>query len=76
MRAWFACSGRDFLAHDPADIVGRLASAQQGRGFSGSAEQEEAWQHQVATLRAALAAHASAGWTVALEFDLERCRQG
>jgi hypothetical protein len=72
MRAWFACSGRDFLAHDPADIVGRLASAQQGRGFSGSAEQEEAWQHQVATLRAALAAHTSAGWTVALEFDLVR----
>lgn len=60
------------MAHDPADIVGRLASAQQGRGFSGSAEQEEAWQHQVATLRAALAAHASAEWTVALEFDLVR----
>lgn len=72
MRAWFACSGRDFLAGNPADIVGRLASAQQGRGFSGSAEQEGAWQHQVATLRAALAAHDSAGWTVALEFDLLR----
>lgn len=72
MRAWFACSGADFLRRDPADIVGRLASAQQGRGFSGSAEQEGAWRHQVATLRAALAAHDSAGWTVALEFDLLR----
>ncbi len=72
MRAWFACTGAELLARDPADTVGRLASAQQGRGFTGSAEQEAAWQHQVATLRAALALHASAAWTVALEFDLLR----
>lgn len=72
MRAWFACSGAELLARNPADTVGRLASAQQGRGFSGSAEQEGAWQHQIATLSAALAQHDSARWTVALEFDLMR----
>ncbi len=72
MRAWFACSGAELLARDPADTVGRLASAQQARGFAGAAEQETAWQHQVATLRAALALHDSAAWTVALEFDLLR----
>ncbi len=72
MRAWFACSGAELLARDPADTVGRLASAQQGRGFAGSAEQEAAWQHQVAALREALRVHDSAGWTVALEFDLMR----
>jgi len=72
MRAWFACTGAELLARDPADTVGRLASAQQRRGFSGSAEQEGAWQHQIATLRAALAQHDSAAWTIALEFDLMR----
>lgn len=72
MKAWFACNGADLLARDPADTVGRLASAQQGRGFAGSAEQEAAWQHQVVTLREALRAHDSAAWTVALEFDLMR----
>ena len=72
MRAWFACTGAEMLARDPADTVGRLASAQQGRGFAGTAEQEAAWHHQLATLRAALAAHDSAGWTVALEYDLLR----
>ncbi len=72
MRAWFACTGAELLARDPADTVGRLASAQQGRGFAGSPEQEAAWQHQVATLREALRAHDSASWTVALEFDLMR----
>lgn len=72
MKAWFACSGAALLARDPADTIGRLASAQQGRGFAGSAEQEAAWQHQVVTLREALRAHESATWTVALEFDLMR----
>lgn len=72
MRAWFACTGAELLARDPADTVGRLASAQQGRGFAGSAEQETAWQHQVATLREALRPHDSATWTIALEFDLMR----
>ena len=59
-------------ARDPADTVGRLASAQQARGFAGSAEQEAAWQQQVMTLRQALAVLPSADWTVALEFDLLR----
>ena len=72
MRAWFACTGAELLARDPADTVGRLASAQQGRGYAGSPDQESAWRHQIATLRSALAAHASAGWTVALEYDLLR----
>ncbi len=72
MRAWFACSGAELLARDPADTVGRLASAQQGRGYTGSPEQETAWRHQIDTLRKALAAHDSATWTVALEYDLLR----
>lgn len=72
MRAWFACTGAELLARDPADTVGRLASAQQARGHAGSPEQETAWRHQVATLRHALAAHDSAGWTLALEYDLMR----
>lgn len=72
MRAWFACSAAALLARDPADTVGRLASAQQARGFAGSAEQEAAWHQQIGTLRQALAAHDCAEWTVALEFDLLR----
>ncbi len=72
MRAWFACTGAELLARDAADIVGRLASAQQARGFSGSTDQQAAWEDQVAVLRTALAAHDSAGWTIALEYDLLR----
>ncbi|WP_160123487.1 DNA/RNA helicase domain-containing protein [Rhodovarius lipocyclicus] len=72
MRAWFACTGAELLARDPADVVGRLASAQQGRGFSGSPEQEAAWRSQVVTLCAALAQHDCADWHIALEYDLLR----
>jgi len=72
VRAWFACTGAELLARDPLDTVGRLASAQQARGYSGSPEQEAAWQHQIATLRTALAQHDCAGWTIALEYDLLR----
>jgi hypothetical protein len=72
MRAWFHCSGAELLARDPADIVGRLASAQQGRGFAGSAAQESAWQAEIAALRAAIAAAGGAAWTVVLEYELLR----
>ncbi|MGG5807899.1 DNA/RNA helicase domain-containing protein [Falsiroseomonas sp. CW058] len=72
MRAWFACTGAELLARDAADTVGRLASAQQGRGHTGSADQQFAWERQVAALRDAIAAADGAGWTVALEFDLLR----
>jgi hypothetical protein len=72
MRAWFACTGLEFLARDPADTVGRLASAQQSRGFAGSPDQEMAWHAQIATLHHAIAACAGQGWTLALEFDLLR----
>ncbi|MCB4825039.1 DNA/RNA helicase domain-containing protein [Roseicella aerolata] len=72
MRAWFACTGAELLARDPADTVGRLASAQQARGFSGSPDQEAAWQAQVATLREAIRACGGEAWTIALEFDLLR----
>ncbi|MFC7474582.1 DNA/RNA helicase domain-containing protein [Dankookia sp. GCM10030260] len=72
MRAWFACSGAELLARDPADTVRRLASAQQARGFSGTPDQEMAWQAQLRALQAAVAACGGAAWTVALEFDLLR----
>ncbi len=72
MRPWFACTGAALLARDPADIVGRLASAQQARGFAGSADQELAWQAQVAALRGAVAAAGGGAWTVALEYELLR----
>ncbi len=72
MRAWFACTGAELLARDAADTVGRLASAQQARGFAGSVDQQAAWEDQLATLRTALAAHDSADWTIALEYDLLR----
>lgn len=72
MRAWFACTGGELLARAPADVVGRLASAQQARGFSGSPDQEMAWQAQVRALRDAIAACGGDAWTLALEFDLLR----
>lgn len=72
MRAWFHCTGAELLARDPADTVGRLASAQQARGFAGTAEQEGAWHAQVAALRAAVAAAGGAAWTVVLEYELLR----
>ncbi|MBP0466245.1 DUF2075 domain-containing protein [Roseomonas sp. PWR1] len=72
MRAWFACGGAALLARDPADTVGRLASAQQARGHAGTPEQEAAWHAQVAALRDGLGAAGGAGWTIALEYELLR----
>jgi hypothetical protein len=72
MRAWFACTGAELLSRDPRDTVGRLASAQQARGYSGSPEQEHAWVGQVAALRRALAEAGGEAWTIALEYDLLR----
>jgi hypothetical protein len=72
MRAWFACTGAELLKRDPADTVGRLASAQQARGFSGTPDQELAWHAQMASLRQAVAEADGAAWTIALEFDLLR----
>jgi hypothetical protein len=72
MRAWFACTGAELLLRDPRDTVGRLASAQQARGYPGSPEQEHAWVQQVATLRRALAEAGGEAWTIALEYDLLR----
>jgi hypothetical protein len=43
MRAWFHCTGAELLARDPLDTVGRLAAAQQARGFPGTPEQDYAW---------------------------------
>ncbi|WP_246504115.1 DNA/RNA helicase domain-containing protein [Plastoroseomonas arctica] len=62
----------EFLAREPADIAGRLAAHQVSRGYTGTAEQQTAWDGQIKTLRAALCAFAGAGWTLALEFDLLR----
>ncbi len=72
MRAWFACTGVEFGARDPADIVGRLASAQQARGYPGTPDQDFAWRRQVAALRAAIIEAGGAAWTIALEYDLLR----
>ncbi len=71
MRAWFHCSGAELLAREGADTVGRLASAQQARGYPGTPDQEFAWREQVAALRAALCGIGES-WTVALEYDLLR----
>ena len=72
MRAWFASTGAELLARDPADTVGRLASAQQARGHAGTADQEFAWRREVAALRHALLAARGESWTVALVYDLLR----
>ena len=72
MRGWFACTGAELLARDPADTVGRLASAQQARGFSGTPDQEFAWHRQVAALRSAVAGAGGAAWTIVLEYELLR----
>lgn len=72
MRAWFACTGAQLQARDPRDTVGRLASAQQERGFAGTPDQEMAWQAQVRALQMAVAACGGEAWTVALEYDLLR----
>lgn len=72
MRAWFACSGAELIRREVADTVGRLAGAQQARGLPGAAEQQFAWERQVAALRDAVAAAGGEAWTVALEYDLLR----
>src|SRR4051794_13795583 len=72
MRAWFACSGAELVARAVADTVGRLASAQQARGYAGSPDQEHAWQRQVTALRDAVREAGGEAWTVALEYDLLR----
>lgn len=72
MRAWFACTGAELIARPVADTVGRLASAQQARGYPGSVDQEYAWQRQVAALRDAVQRAGGSFWTIALEYDLLR----
>ena len=72
MRAWFACTGAELLRREVADTVGRLASAQQAKGLPGAADQEFAWQRQVAALRVAVAIAGGETWTAALEYDLLR----
>ncbi|MDI3305647.1 MAG: DUF2075 domain-containing protein [Acetobacteraceae bacterium] len=72
MRAWFHCTGAELLARDPADTVGRLASAQQARGYPGTPEQEGAWREQIVLLCDAVAANRGEDWTIALEYDLLR----
>ncbi len=72
MRPWFACTGADLLRRDVADTVGRLASAQQAKGLPGAADQQFAWDLQVAALRDAVAAVGGEAWTIALEYDLLR----
>ena len=72
MRAWFHCTGAELLARSVEDTVGRLASAQQARGYPGSPDQEFAWHRQVTALRDAIAEAGGESWTVALEYDLLR----
>lgn len=56
MRAWLARSGAALLAEPPEVTAGLLAAAQQARGYSGSAEQQGAWEAQIAALREAIRA--------------------
>ncbi|MCX7683952.1 MAG: DUF2075 domain-containing protein [Acetobacteraceae bacterium] len=72
MRAWLARSGAALLAEAPEVTAGLLAAAQQARGYRGSAEQQGAWEAQIAALREALRAAGGEAWTVALEYDLLR----
>lgn len=72
MRAWFSCTGAELLARDPADTEGRLAKAQQDRGFGGTMEQGGAWAAQIAALRHGMAQAGGQSWTVALEYELLR----
>nr|WP_246514604.1 DNA/RNA helicase domain-containing protein [Neoroseomonas soli] len=53
-------------------MVGRLASAQQARGYPGTPDQEFAWHRQVSALRAAIGRVGGQAWTVALEYELLR----
>ncbi len=55
MRAWFHCTGAALLARDPADTVGRLASAQQARGYPGTPGAGLRLASQIAALRRAVA---------------------
>ncbi|MFN6955535.1 MAG: DNA/RNA helicase domain-containing protein [Acetobacteraceae bacterium] len=52
--------------------AGLLAAAQQARGHGGSAEQQAAWEAQIAALRDAIRGADGEAWTVALEYDLLR----
>jgi len=72
MRAWLARSGAALLAEAPEVTAALLASAQQGRGHGGSAEQQAAWEAEIEALRTALRAAGGQAWTVALEYDLIR----
>lgn len=72
MRAWFHCTGAALLARDPADTVGRLAAAQQARGYPGTPDQDYAWQRQIAALRQAVATAGGEAWTIVLEYELLR----
>jgi hypothetical protein len=72
VRAWLALSATEALAASPALLAARLAGEQARRGHAGTAEQQAAWEAQITALQSALAALPSAGWTLALEFDLLR----
>lgn len=72
MRAWFTCTGAKFLTRDLDDIEGRLAKAQQDRGFPGTAEQGGAWTQQLRCLREAWQEAGGACSTLALEYELLR----
>jgi hypothetical protein len=72
LRAWFACSGAELLARDPRDTIGRLAAAQQSRGYAGSIDQDFAWQGQIRNLAEAVTEAGGEAWTLALEYDLLR----
>ncbi|QQR43550.1 DUF2075 domain-containing protein [Myxococcus xanthus] len=72
MKAWFSCTGAELLARAPEDTLGRLAAAQQARGYSGSIQQDFAWQQALPALSTAIAEARGQGWTLALEYELLR----
>ena len=72
MRAWFHCTGAELAKADPEAIIGQLAAEQQRRGFSGTPDQDFAWDGQIRALQSALPRASGDAWTVAMEFELTR----
>jgi hypothetical protein len=72
MRAWVALTVAELGRREPADLAARLAAEQAHRGYSGTVEQQVAWEAQCVMLQRALRSPPDEGWWIALEFDLLR----
>ena len=70
--AWLCLSVPDLLRAEPHRVAADLAAAQQRRNLAGQARQLVAWERSVSALQHALAVPEAAGWTVLLEYPLQR----